>query len=196
MMPLVHLAFAAGDEYYCNQIKVLECDATQSEDACFPKRKHSNAKIIEFNKAEASRSENRGDKREVAFLESKQSETFVTDLDDGDKDDVKESQSSLYLLLNSDNRVENHETSCKRRKIEGHTLFAISENKEIATSVSEDKSCVTGNRKNQFTWPGSPSTQKLGIFSLIHMFSFKENQQLALSENLLPYLVSVMASKA
>lgn len=57
-------------------------------------------------------------------------------------------------------------------------------NTEIVTSVS-----VTENRKNKFIWPGSPSTQKLGIFSLMHMFSFKENQHLALTENLLPYLV-------
>ncbi|RMX52706.1 hypothetical protein pdam_00004258 [Pocillopora damicornis] len=35
----------------------------------------------------------------------------------------------------------------------------------------------------------SSSTQKLGIFSLVHMLSIEENQQLALSENLFPYLV-------
>ena len=85
--------------------------------------------------------------------------------------------------------VQNHETSCKPREIEGRSLFAISDNTEIETSVSEDKDCVTGK---QFTWPGSPSTQKLGIFSLMHMFSFKENQQLALTENLLPYLVCLL----
>ena len=191
MMPLAHLAFAAGKEYYCNQMKVLECNTTQSEDPYFLKSKQSNAAITEFNKAEAetSSSENRGEKRETAFLESEQSEAFVTDLDEADKDDVKELQRSLYPLLNSDNRVENHETACKRRKIEGHTLFAISDNPEIAAALSEDNDCLTGKRKNQFRWPGSPSTQKLGIFSLMHMFSFKENQQLALAENLLPYLV-------
>ena len=191
MMPLAHLAFAAGKEYYCSQIKFLECDTTQSEDPYSLQSKQSNATITEFNKAQAetSRSENRGEKRKVVFLESKQSETFGTDLDETDKDDVKEFQSSLYPLLDSDNRVENHETTCKRMKIEGHTLFAISDNPEIASSVSEDKNCLTGNRKNQFSWPGSPSTQKLGIFSLMHMFSFKENQHLALAENLLPYLM-------
>ena len=115
---------------------------------------------------------------EIAVLESKQSKAFTTDLDEAD--DVREFQSSSYPILNSDNRVEKNGTSCKRRKID---------NTEITTPVSEDNNCVTGNRKNQFTWPGSPSTQKLGIFSLMHMLSFKENQQLALAENLLPYLV-------
>ena len=182
MMPLVHLAFAAGKGYCCNQMKVSECDTRQREVSCFPKSKLSSATITEFNKAEAenSRSEKRGGKRKAVFLESKNSEAFVTDLDEANKDDVKEFQSSLYHIK------ENHGASCKRRKVEGHSLFAISDNTEIETSVSEDKDCVT---RKQFTRPGSPSTQKLGIFSLMHMFSFKENPQLALTENLLPYLV-------
>ena len=32
MVPLVHLAFAAGKEYYCAQIKELKCDTTQTEE--------------------------------------------------------------------------------------------------------------------------------------------------------------------
>lgn len=182
IMPLVHLAFAAGNENFCNQNEVVESDTTQNKRAYFFKSKHPNATITEFNKAEAetSRCKDRGENVEIAFLESKQSKAFTSDLDKADKDDVREFQSSLSPILNSDNRVEKNGTSCKRRKID---------NTEITTPVSEDSNCVTGNRKNQFTWPGSPSTQKLGIFSLMHMFSFKENQQLALAENLLPYLV-------
>ena len=42
---------------------------------------------------------------------------------------------------------------------------------------------------NQFTWPGSSAIQRLGIFSLVHMLSIKDNQKLALSQNLVPYLV-------
>lgn len=42
---------------------------------------------------------------------------------------------------------------------------------------------------NQFTLPGSSATQKLGIFSLVHMLSIKDNQKLAVSQNLVPYLV-------
>ena len=144
MVPLVHLAFGAGKEYYCNQIHGLKCDTSQS-------------KVFGF-----------------------QSDAIIAEVDEADKDDSKNLQSTWD---------QNHESSCKSKEIEGHTLSSVSEDKETESSLSEDKNSVTGNRKNQFTWPGSPSTQKLGIFSLMHMFSLKENQQLALSENLLPYLV-------
>ena len=154
MLPLVHLAFAAGKEYYCNQILGSKCDISASE------------VVTTFN--------------------SKQSEAIISKVNE---DDTKELQSRLCLLLHSNHKEENNDTSFKSKKIEGHTLSATSENMEIGTSVSEDKNCATGNSRDQFTWPGSPSTQKLGIFALMHMFSFKENQQLAVGENLLPYLV-------
>ena len=157
MVPLVHLAFAAGKEYYWNETRGLECDLSQSE--------------------------------VVGFAKSKQSGAATTELDEADKDDTKELPSGLCLFLNSNSREENHETSYKRKRIERHTVPTISGNTEIVTSVPEDKNSVTKNRKNQLTWPGSPSTRKLGIFSLMHVFAFKENQQLALAENLLPYLV-------
>ena len=157
MVPLVHLAFAAGKEYYYNQIHGSKCDISASEI--------------------------------VRTFNSEQSEAITSEVKEADEDDTKELQSSLCRLLNFNYREENNDTSCKSKKIEGHTLSATSENVEIETSLSEDKSCVTGNSRDQFTWPGSPSTQKLGIFALMHMFSFKVNQQLALGENLLPYLV-------
>ena len=92
---------AAGKGYYCNQMKVSECDTRQREDPCFPKSKQSSATITEFNKAEAetSCSEKRGGKRKA--VESKKSEVFVTDSDEADKDDVKEFQSSLYHCTKS-----------------------------------------------------------------------------------------------
>ena len=150
MVPLVHLAFAAGKEYHCNQIHGSKCDMSQSE-------------VVGF-----------------------QSDAVITEVDEADNYDSKKLQSTLHPLLHSNNREENHETSCESKTI---ALPTISENTEMETSVSEDKTCVTRNSKDQLRWPGSPSTQKLGIFSLVHMFSFKENQQLALSESLLPYLV-------
>ena len=128
MVPLVHLAFAAGKEYYCNQIKDLKCGTKQTES----------------DEAEA-------DKRE-------------------------------------EKRV--HQTSCKRKMIKSPTLSDTSETNEAeCTSVAGDKNCVKADRKDQFTWPGSPSIQKLGIFTLMHMLLRDDNQQLALAENLLPYLV-------
>ena len=48
---------------------------------------------------------------------------------------------------------------------------------------------VEASSGESFLWPGSKSTQNLGIFSLVHMLSIKENQQLAASENLIPYLI-------
>ena len=154
MLPLVHLAFAAGKEYYWNQILGSKCDISASE------------VVTTFN--------------------SKQSEAVISKVDE---DDTKELQSRLCLLLHSNYKEENNDTSFKSKQIEGHTLSATSENMEIGTSVSEDKNCATGNSRDQFTWPGSPSTQKLGIFSLMHMLSLKENQQLAVAENLFPYMV-------
>ena len=151
MVPLVHLAFAAGKEYYCNQILGSKCDMPQSE--------------------------------------SKQSETVKSEVAGASADGTKELRSSLCPLLNSYNTVQNCETRCKRKKFEEPTLSEISENTKIETSVSGDKIFVMPGRKIQFTWPGSISTQKLGIFSLMHMLSLKENQQLALAENLFPYLV-------
>ena len=155
MVPLFHLAFAAGKEYYCNETRGLECDLSQSEI--------------------------------VGFAKSRQSGAATTEVDEADKDDTKGLQSGLCLFLNSNRREENHERASER--IKRHILHAVSGNTKIEASVSEDKNILTENRKNQFTWPGSPSTQRLGIFSLMHVFALKENQQLALAENLLPYLV-------
>ena len=138
IVPLVHLAFAAGKEYYCNQTKVLASDTRQSEDPYFLESEQLNAAITEFNEAEAE------------------------------------------TLRSGDNREERiiHQTSWKGKTIKSPTVYDTSENMKAETSVSGGKS-----------WPGSPSTQKLGIFSLMNMLSLKENQQLALAENLLPYLV-------
>ena len=137
MVPLVHLAFAAGKESYCNQIHGSRCDMSQSE--------------------------------------SKQSETVKSEVAE---DGTKTPQSTL-CRLNSYNRVGTHETSCKRKKIEENTCM----------EMSGDKNFMMPGMKDQFTWPGSASTQKLGLFSLMHMLSLKENQQLVQAENVFPFLV-------
>ena len=90
MVPLVHLAFAAGKEYCCNQTHGLKCDMSQSE--------------------------------VDGFAKSKQSGAVTTEVVEADKDDTKELQSGLHLFLNSKSREENHETSCKNKGNEGHTL--------------------------------------------------------------------------
>lgn len=65
-------------------------------------------------------------------------------------------------------------------------------------STDGEKSAAPGRpseslgRSDQLNWPGSLAIQRLGIFSLVHMLSIEDNQRLALSENLLPYLVCLL----
>ena len=145
MVPLVHLAFAAGNEYYCAQIKFLECDTTQSEGPYFLKSTQSNAALIDFNEAEA----------ETSRSDDNTEETII------------------------------HQTSWKLKRVKSPSLLDTSER----MSLFGGKTRVPSGRQHQIIWPGSPSTQKLGIFCLMHMLSLKENQQLALAESHLPYLV-------
>ena len=173
MVPLVHLAFAAGKEYYCGQMNGLKGNASQSEEAW--------------------------------LLERKPSKAAVTFPDEAGGADMKELQSTCRHTLISYDNEEAHtlpcQPSCKRKKIEGHLatqtnqcldsfmMHDASETMETETFVSGDETCVMADKNDQFMWPGSTSTQQLGIFSVVHMLSIKENHQLALSENLLPYLV-------
>lgn len=59
-------------------------------------------------------------------------------------------------------------------------------------SAASDRHSESSSRSDQPPWPGSMATQRLGIFSLVHMLSIEDNRQLALSENLLPYLVCLL----
>lgn len=67
-------------------------------------------------------------------------------------------------------------------------------------STDGEKSAESGRRSESLgrsdqqapRWPGSMAIQRLGIFSLVHMLSIEDNRQLALSENLLPYLVCLL----
>ncbi len=58
-------------------------------------------------------------------------------------------------------------------------------------SVASGCSEIQLKRNVKVSWPGSPATQKLGLFSLEHMLSgsMEDNRQLASTENLVPYLV-------
>ena len=69
------------------------------------------------------------------------------------------------------------------------TLDASTDGENSTTSGRHSESL---GRSDQPPWPGSMATQKLGIFSLVHMLSIEDNRQLALSENLLPYLVCLL----
>lgn len=152
--PLVHLAFAAGKEYYFhNDMKGISQDGYQ---------------INNDQRCELS--------EEACFKESKLSKTSIPEDDAAKSGDMQKSQSACSSPLDSDSGEGN--------------LPNISESMKITTSsMSENEDCVITGRKDHFTWPGSASTQRLGIFSLAHTLSIKENLQMASSENLHPYLV-------
>ena len=52
IVPLFHLAFAAGKEYYCNETHGLECDLSQSEIVGFAKSRQSGAVTAELDEAD------------------------------------------------------------------------------------------------------------------------------------------------
>ena len=68
----------------------------------------------------------------------------------------------------------------------------------LGASTDGEKSVESGRHSeisggiDQPSWPGSKATQRLGIFSLVHMLSIEDNRQLALSESLPPYLVCLL----
>ena len=152
--PLVHLAFAAGKEYY------LCSYGNNQDDNQIKDQKYGN------NVHGTHQSE------EACFMESNLPLNSTPDVQNAGMADMKKSPSG-YRLSNSDSREEK-----------------LSESMESTTSLmSETKDYVIAGQKDQLLWPGSTSTQKLGVFSLVHTLSIKENMQTALSENLLPYLV-------
>lgn len=116
MVPMVHLAFAGGKEYYWAQIKDSKCGTAQTEDAHFLKTEKANVAITESDETDA------GKREETLF----------------------------------------YQTICKRKMNKSPVLSDTSETTEPElTSLAGDKNCVTTDRKDQFTWPGSPATQKL-----------------------------------
>lgn len=175
MEPLVHLAFAAGKKS-CNdtemsadndayQICELESETQQSQEA-------------RFN------------------LDDKQSETTDTQMECTPSGNLKDAESCDPSVS-----CEKGFTHHKCEHIQGvftwgilsdsvsHTRDNLTETADIKDSASKIQGCETAEPEANFTWPGSKSTQKLGIFSLVHMLSITENQQLALSENLIPFLM-------
>ena len=166
MIPLVHLAFARGKEH--------------NSDSELNFSNHG----IDINRVKCDSS---AQSEEACFCENKQLRTDAMEVADADIAAVSDSQSS-YQSLNS-KELKGHLTAQNFLSFGSSTRYNLSRTmKGEADSFSESDS-VKENRKDPFTWPGSTSTHKLGIFSLVHMLSIKENQQLALSENLLPYLV-------
>ena len=153
MVPLVHLAFAAGKLH----LNGLKGDTAEIDEA--------------------------------RVVGSKRTKIATAEVDGVCRADVRGARDSQrrYSLLGFDRRKEKlsiHHTNWKRKRIEG--LF-VTQDAPSRLPVSDTAGILlSGDRKDPFTcnWPGSTSTQRLGIFALVHMLSIKENQQLALSENL------------
>ena len=151
IIPHIHLAFAAGKEYYL--------DENQIKDHKYGNNVHGTHQS-----------------EEVCFMESEPTTNSTREVHNAGMANPKNSQGG-YRLSNSDSREE------KLSDVQ------LSESMESTTSLmSDNKHCVTAGQ-NQFLWPGSASTQKLGVFSLVHTLTMEETLQTALSENILPYLV-------
>ena len=98
------------------------------------------------------------------------------------------------------------QTLCKSSNVESQC--AMHSNQPLDSTTTPDasayceKSAALGRHSESFgsldsvqqepPWPGSMAMQRLGIFSLVHMLSIEDNRQLALSENLLAYLVCLL----
>ena len=160
LVPVAHLAFAAGKEYYFKrEITGNDQDSYLISDRPCDRQSHQ---LTE----------------KVCFMESKLSRATTPKENEAKSGDMEKSQStsSSPLVEDSDSR--------------GEKLSDIPESNEITTSLRcKNGDFIITDRKDQFLWPGSRLTQRLGIFSLLHILAIKENQKTALSENLLPYLV-------
>ena len=105
----------------------------------------------------------------------------------------KEWKKTTNPTIQEKNNVESHFASHSTNMA---TLDSSKMISDSDTNLDMNTSPLSGIRgremvclSNQFTWPGSSAIQRLGIFSLVHMLSIKDNQKLALSQNLVPYLV-------
>lgn len=92
-------------------------------------------------------------------------------------------QSQGWECSEASNSLAQQEASQGRWECKSQQTFEV-----LNSSPLKRQSCVAWQGTN-FRRPGSKSTQKLGIFALVHMLSIKENQELALLENLVDYLV-------
>lgn len=74
--------------------------------------------------------------------------------------------------------------------VQGRWEYKCQQTSEVLNSSPHNRQrCASALQGTNFRRPGSKSTQNLGIFALVHMLSIKENQELALLENLVDYLV-------
>lgn len=197
MVPLVHLAFAEGNTScshgnmnggnlgnYGNGHKLL-----RNEGDCLGNEWPASAEWCKQASQVAV-----SDKLETIWETCGDARNIVNVMESSSSDDMKESvncDSSLSCVELAQHIIK------KCKELEEQLVAQTSEKDTdvINSAASSDtllpecQSSIMGCSGTNFIWPGSKSTQKLGIFSLVHMLSIKENQKLALSENLVEYLV-------
>ena len=203
MVPLVHLAFAEGNTScshgnmnggnlgnygYGYQNNDLSHNPLQNEGDCLGNEWSASAEWYKQASQMAV-----SDKVETIWETCEDATNIVSARESSSSDDMKESANCDSSL--SCDELAQHIKKCK--ELEDRLVAQNSEKDTDAvniaassdTPVPECQSCTMACPRTNFVWPGSKSTQKLGIFSLVHMLSIKENQKLALSENLVEYLV-------
>ncbi|PFX19675.1 uncharacterized protein LOC111337897 isoform X2 [Stylophora pistillata] len=199
IVPLVHLAFAGGKEYTQggkvnhsyhgdgHQGNSSNLDSTQSKENRFYEGQSSSSAIndlgvalsaVEINADYKNHLEPNKDERD-SKCELRQGKKACAQLEAEVTEEAKVTIIGTTVYFQKINQV-----NISSQKVECHCATA-----KTQSLSTEKKDCVMEREKDQFIWPGSKSTQKLGIFSLVHMFSIKENRELALSENLPVYLV-------
>ena len=202
MVPLVHLAYSAGKECCCEsemndsyrgyQVSGSKLDSTQSKEACYDDSQQSKATVTITEVAVALSAVEIRCNSKSSHQSNNNNNNNNNNNKSGSKDESLQSKEACEQTKATVTEVAKDSSSVMTANFQS-SCQVVNNSKKVeypcVTSLSEKKDCGVESRKDQFTWPGSASTQKLGIFSLVHMLSIKENQQLALSENLLPYLV-------
>jgi len=172
LIPLAHLAFAAGKEY---------CRENQTDDidhGNYPHTNGANCSILQG--------------KEESFLENNQSTSTPTQVKCSSSDNVSDSGSSDSSPSCEDvaqimEKCKLHEDPQADSPLDSNKIHDALET--CGASKTKTQGYVIAPSGENFTWPGTRSTQKLGIFSLVSELSMKANQQVALSENLVPYLL-------
>ena len=115
----------------------------------------------------------------------------------------------VHLAFAAGKKLKNpaDQTLCKSSNVESQCAMHSNQPSDSTTtpdaSTYGEKSAALGRHSESLEslgrsvqqeppWPGSMAIQRLGIFSLVHMLSIEDNRQLALSENLLAYLVCLL----
>ena len=100
----------------------------------------------------------------------------------------KPADQTLWKSSNVESQCAMHNT----QPLDSTTTPDASTDGETSAALDRHSESLGRSVQQEPPWPGSMAIQRLGIFSLVHMLSIEDNRQLALSENLLAYLVCLL----